>query len=528
MKYKLTLLVILVLAFFLRIYKIDSVPSGLSNDEIAIAYNSYSIVETGRDEYGEFMPISFKSHNDFKAPLYIYIAAPFIKFFGNNELAVRLPSIFFGSLTCLVLGLLIFNATGNKRLALLSAFVLAITPWHVMTSRWASESNLALFFVVVGILFFIKGLKKPLHLYFSALSFVLSIYSYHTERVFVPILLITLLIIFWKELLVHRKTILIVSIFSVMLIFPLYSSEIKSTILGETTRVATQSITNDHDLSILKTSKESSLGKSMVTVKYWSEKYYGYISPRYLFFTGLPISKQFSSYQTGLFNIFFLIPFIVGLVSVFKNSDKFSKLIIALFFIGPIVPSLTQGDYNLLRNLISIVPVVIIISFGLFRIMENKRLFVLLLVAIIGHFLYSYYFYMNHFPKQLAENWSYGFKEISVYVRDNTSDYNKIVIDPNYGSISNNLVGVPALFILYFGEYDPDRYLSEFNLDNGYLKFDKFEFRPVDWPKEEISSGELYIVGTHSNPIGGQKVKKIHSIYLPNGFEEFKMYSSYE
>ena len=64
--------ILIVIAGFLRIYKIATVPPGLNQDETAIGYNAYSILVTGRDEWGEKYPLYFKSFGDYKLPIYIY------------------------------------------------------------------------------------------------------------------------------------------------------------------------------------------------------------------------------------------------------------------------------------------------------------------------------------------------------------------------------------------------------------------------------------------------------------------------
>ena len=52
-----------ILAIFLRFTQLGQIPLGLNKDETAIGYNAYSILKTGRDEYGNYMPLYFKSFN---------------------------------------------------------------------------------------------------------------------------------------------------------------------------------------------------------------------------------------------------------------------------------------------------------------------------------------------------------------------------------------------------------------------------------------------------------------------------------
>src|SRR3990167_5608828 len=90
------LILAVLLAATLRLYKLNSYPVSLSWDEVAIGYNAYSISQTGADEYAAKWPLLFKSFNDYKLPGYIYTDALFIKLFGLSEFMVRLPSAIFG------------------------------------------------------------------------------------------------------------------------------------------------------------------------------------------------------------------------------------------------------------------------------------------------------------------------------------------------------------------------------------------------------------------------------------------------
>jgi len=57
---------ILILASALRLLFLNTHMPALYGDEIAIGYNAYSILKTGRDEFGKFMPLQFQSWGDQK------------------------------------------------------------------------------------------------------------------------------------------------------------------------------------------------------------------------------------------------------------------------------------------------------------------------------------------------------------------------------------------------------------------------------------------------------------------------------
>ncbi len=93
------LIVILLAAFILRFFMLGKVPLGVSLDEASLGYNGYSVLKTGRDEYAQKLPLSFKAFGEYKAPLYRYLTIPFIGLFDLNEFSLRLPSAIFGLLT---------------------------------------------------------------------------------------------------------------------------------------------------------------------------------------------------------------------------------------------------------------------------------------------------------------------------------------------------------------------------------------------------------------------------------------------
>src|SRR3989344_3941774 len=139
------LLIILLLAAVLRFYKLGQNPPSLNWDETAHGYNAYSILKTGKDEYGYKFPLSFRSFDDYKPPLYTYLVVPSVAVFGLSAYAVRFPSAFLGVLAVLFTYLMVKELFQKTPIALLSAFFLAISPWHLLFSRVAFETNSATF-----------------------------------------------------------------------------------------------------------------------------------------------------------------------------------------------------------------------------------------------------------------------------------------------------------------------------------------------------------------------------------------------
>src|SRR3990172_7176132 len=93
------LFLVLLLAFVLRYFKIGNYPATLYGDEQAFAWNAYNILKTGSDEYGLRLPLEFRSFDDYKSPLPVYLLVPFFKVSGMNAYSIRLPVVIFSTLT---------------------------------------------------------------------------------------------------------------------------------------------------------------------------------------------------------------------------------------------------------------------------------------------------------------------------------------------------------------------------------------------------------------------------------------------
>ena len=156
-KISLWLLGIVIIAVVLRLWQLDSVPPSLDWDEASWGYNAYSLLRTGKDEYGKFLPVVTRSLNDYKPALYAYLDVPSIALFGLNDFAVRLPNAIFGILTVLTTYFLVKELFKRRDLALLSSFLLAISPWSIQFSRFAHEGMVGLEFNLLMILFLLKG-----------------------------------------------------------------------------------------------------------------------------------------------------------------------------------------------------------------------------------------------------------------------------------------------------------------------------------------------------------------------------------
>ena len=201
------LVAIFVLGLVLRLWGLTNHPAGFTPDEASFGYDAYSILKTGKDQWGNTLPLSFKSFGDYKLPLYGYLAVPTVFLFGLNEFAVRLPNALLGSFSVIVVYFLVLKIFKKDNLALFAALILAISPWHIALSRGAFEANLTTFLMPFAIWMFYKGLTDRKYLLVSFITFGLNLFSYHSARLVTP-LIVFYLIFAYLPTLKRRENIL--------------------------------------------------------------------------------------------------------------------------------------------------------------------------------------------------------------------------------------------------------------------------------------------------------------------------------
>ena len=146
LKTKYFLILVLLIAIFLRFWNLGGVPPSASMDEASIGYNAYSILKTGLDEFGQVPLISQRGYDDYRRSTYLFLVSPSVGIFGLNAFSIRLPAAVLSVLTVFAtyyIMLLLFTKRLPQAniLALLASFLLAISPWHIYISRLGHESN---------------------------------------------------------------------------------------------------------------------------------------------------------------------------------------------------------------------------------------------------------------------------------------------------------------------------------------------------------------------------------------------------
>ena len=180
------LALVLLLGGGVRVAQFVRNPPGFNQDEAASAYEAYALAETGQDKWGNTLPAYFPAWGSGQNVLLAYLTVPVIKAAGLSIFSARLVPLVLGLLT-LPLFFLSLRPVGRFP-ALLGTLLLALAPWHFMLSRWALESNLVPFFMLLGCFClsraFLTGRRR--WIVPCLLPFALSLYAYGTTVVVLP------------------------------------------------------------------------------------------------------------------------------------------------------------------------------------------------------------------------------------------------------------------------------------------------------------------------------------------------------
>lgn len=235
------LYILITVGVVLRIYQFGTLPRALNRDEVALGYNAFAILQSGIDEWGKRLPLTFKSFGDYKLPGYIYTLVFFIQILGVHEASIRLPSLLAGLALIPLTYLLAKKLTNDKEKALWAATLIALSPWSIFYSRVAFEANLALAFFMGSLLCLYE--RSPARVVGGLVLYALAIATYNTPLMLLPLVLLIIVVkkASARQKIVESLTILCISIGWLFIIQNIITQKAGITIFNDPTIVSQQS-----------------------------------------------------------------------------------------------------------------------------------------------------------------------------------------------------------------------------------------------------------------------------------------------
>jgi len=459
---KFIIISILVIGLFTRFYKLSSFPPSPNWDEISHTYNAYSLLKTGKDQWGHSWPIfNFRAYGDYPTTLNMYLTMPFVKLLGINTLSGRLPTAILSFLTIPLIYLLTKSLYPKRKyFALIATFIYTVSPWTIFSSRHSLQASIAQFFLILGITLSVKRKR-----FFGFLFWALSAYAYHNTRIIIIPLLISFLLIF--------KTNLKKNIFP-FIIFALLAIPVSLNLISPESRARSSwvFILNQPAINIINNNRGLLLAKNYnpLLARLISNKityivpeiftnYLDFLNPNYLFFKGSQ-NYQLNIPNTGQYYWIYLPFYYLGIYHVIKNiKNKNHKFILSWFIIGLIPSVITTGDFPVVRAMSTIPTTFIFITQGIFLFINKlstkyKHVFLYLFLATNTVLVCNYWHkYTTDYVTNHADSWQYGYQQTVEFIKENYTNYDHIYFTKKYGE--------PHEFILFFWPWSPSQYQND-------------------------------------------------------------------
>jgi len=448
MNSKIILAGILLVGLLLRTLFIGSSPPSLYGDELTITLDAYSLLKTGHDQLGNFLPLTFPMGAGRPAG-YVYFSIPFIAIFGPTALGVRFLSILSG-IGIITLLYLIGRKLFSQRIGLIAALITAISPWEISLSRGGFEAHFALFLVLLGMYLFLKAKEKPIFYLFSAFSFGLALHTYPTYKITLPLFL---LVLAWftniKKNLPSLSKKYFFSGVAVLVILAITSFS-QTFIGGSETRFLSinvfsqDKLKSDIEEKINLERTITSLPKSLIKyfhnkpveyVKILGENYLQNYSADFLFIHG-DRNPRHNMATIGEFYFAEAILILIGFISLWQKQKRTLIFLMIWIILAPI-PTAIIGDPHALRSAFMLPPLIFLSALGLITILEMKNKLPVTALTVVFVIQFAFFLQKLYFlaPIEYKNFWSFNAKQASYMALENRQKYDAIFLSDKIDNI---------------------------------------------------------------------------------------------
>jgi 4-amino-4-deoxy-L-arabinose transferase-like glycosyltransferase len=392
-------------------------------DEATTGYNAYSILKTGKDEYGKSFPILMRFMGSYSPSLYTYLSVIPIYSLGLSAFSVRVVSAVCGVLSIFVFYLILRESEifKNRYIEVLGTLFFAVSPWTVFYARVGYEIYLGFLLFMVGVYFCLRGLKNPKGVIWGFLVLSLSSYGAHTERFLVSLFGVLYVVVFWRKLLVKKTR-----IFLVMGIIAGLLVQVPHLTLINTDALMSKNSLFYGDVVVRQAEKirylPDVISYPLSFLREYFSQFVSYFSPKNLFFFG-ESDLQRSIPCLSVFYPWMIVLYVAGFWRVYKNKGSdFSKFLVILLFCTPAVVSLTATPFSTQRALPHLLPLGVVLTFGVDEILGkvSKSVFVVGVVVFLTYsFLFLWRGYFVLLPNLRANAWGWGVEKLVEEIEKN-------------------------------------------------------------------------------------------------------------
>ena len=498
----LALAAIMALASLIRLYRLADIPNGFSPDEASYGYNGLSLLLTGKDRFGHAFPLFTDNFGDLISTSYMWLTVPAIALFGLDEFAVRLPAALIGIATVFVLYKL-GSVVAERWVGLLAALMLAISPWHVQVSRYAERSPLLPLCFCLGLWFFLRA-EGGRKLVWSALCLGLCFYTYAAARVFAPLFIGGVALLYQRELRAAGREALWA--------------------LGVLVVLALGAV--PHWLSSAGMARANYLLEFAPLT--WLGNYLSYFSPGYLFLHG-DLELRHSLLGMGQLHLFELVTVPLGLFFLARRQRWDDAPIGLWLLLYPIPAALTEPTHAI-RSIVGAPLFALLSACGLYQLaMWVRGRMRWVATAVCGGViawsvsLYGQRYFVDY-PDYAAVHWNYGMGQALHYAE--AGAHGRVYI--------SNRFFLPHIFALFHSAHPPDQYQRQpLQVAQGNWRYDHFAVgRYRIAPISQIDAGAndcraallIALAGEAQQLARRTPYELVHTVAVPDGRAAIEIY----
>lgn len=486
---------ILFLGLLLRVVFLNSSPSSLYGDELTITLDAYSLLKTGHDQLGNFLPLTFPMGAGRPAG-YVYGSIPFVAFFGPTALGARSLSILSGIGIILLLYFL-GKQLFSERIGIFAAALGVVSLWDISLSRGGFESHFALFLALLGVYLFLKAKQSPKFYIVSALSFGLALHTYPTYKVS---LLLFIPFLFWfqgaRVLLKDEKKYFLTGL---MILLSLGFLSLSQTFFGGSeVRFAginifaqgklKDSIEQKINFERTQTNLPESLprffhNKPVEYSKVFIENYLQNFSLDFLVLHGDRNPRHNMATMGELYAVDIIL-IAIGLLNFWQKERRRILFFLFWILIAPISTALVDLPHAL-RSSFMLPPLILMSALGLSALLNYKNKIFLSVISLIFIIQFIFFIQKLYFlaPAEYSNFWSYSARAASEITRQNINNFKFILL-------SDKITDIEYAYPLY-AKTDPSIVISQ-NKERTILSnlpFKKFGNVYIGYiPNEEIQN----------------------------------------
>ncbi len=490
-------IIILCLGIFPRVLYFGYMPIGMHQDEAANGVDAYDVLTYHVDRTGTRFPMQFISWGSGQSALYAYSAMPFIQIWGLKQTTIRIPNMIAGILM-LPLAYLAGKKMLGSRFGFIFMFLVAISPWNIMGSRWGLEAYFVPFLVMVAFTCYVYAANH--NYWFEVGSFFLGIstYAYSTTFLVAPVFFVLTAFLFWKTGKLNLRHILSGAAIAILVNIPMILFMAVNSFGLEQMRFLKMTIPKlpigpryETTVSIFqKNSFELILQNAMELVNLlWTQ------DDKIIWNRVVP----FGFLYPGAI-IFSLIGAVLSVYRYIRKRDSYLLMTLFWFFTSLLIGIMQIPNIHRLSLLF--IPMTICIAL-LLEAIANRKVYVFASVAaayLVGFCLFCFSYFGEYYQSELSTSARYDVLSAIKY----TKEY------PEHQVCITEDIHESNIFVLFIEKPNPDSYLKK----SGYIDSDEPFVKPGYLQRYvfyldncDNSKKTIYLLKEEEPPVDGRPIQ---------------------